>query len=147
MLNGCATRASIPLAVCERDIREKIGWTNDTATNCCFDWYLWHCFEKELLRNCNETELAEAWKFLHFDKMIQATSKCKNYPDKYTCDWHFHLLVPMWLIILFIIFVTFFCVGGIVLTRKCCTKSSSSSSSSSPNVRTNNGSPIVKEEI
>ncbi|XP_074601537.1 uncharacterized protein LOC141855398 [Brevipalpus obovatus] len=120
LLNGCAIRASIPLAGCERRIRDRMGDGNDIAHRCCLKWYLWNCFENELSRNCNETQLREARRFLHFDQMVIATSECTSFPDKYNCDWHFHLLLPLWFLIMLFILIVGLCVGGGMLIRRCC---------------------------
>lgn len=124
LLTGCATRASLPLSGCEQRIRERIGHNNDTSTRCCFTWYMWHCFEREIARICDPAEIQDAMRFVHFDKVVVATSECKKYPDKSTCDWQFYFLLPMWAIIMFIVLFICLCVAAIVLLRKCCFSSS-----------------------
>lgn len=114
-----------------------MGEGDDIAHRCCLKWYLLNHFERELAANCNETQLREARRFLHFDKMVIATSECIEFPDKYNCDWHFHLLLPLWFLIILFILLVGICICGGMLIRRCCIRRQNRHVTA----------PIAKEEI
>lgn len=100
LLQGCVLQSSLAITECERDIRFRFGYANNTATDCCVYWGLYDCFQDELARRCPSERVNDLTRYLHADHTIKVTADCKRFPSRFWCELHF---IGFWFSMIFII--------------------------------------------
>ena len=121
ILEGCVIKSKLDVQACEKYITDSIGNKNNTVTRCCTKWYYYNCQEKGMSKHCEPEKMNAILSVLNLDKVGFATTECKEYPNKATCDRYYILyyiilwssiLIPVLILISIAFLILFFC--------KCC---------------------------